>query len=144
VKYAKDGEYAELIEYDVGTEDNPRFKDKYRMLEWTEPAPTVVAHLAKDSNNFVLPDYYDYAPSVTGDPDRRRNRGVTPREAARIQSFPDEYVFLGPFTSWFEQIGNAVPPLIGQYIAQILDQYLSSAHPTEVAQSAPEQAKTDD
>lgn len=144
VKYAKDGEYAELIEYDVGTEDNPRFKDKYRMLEWTEPAPTVVAHLAKDSNNFVLPDYYDYAPNVTGEPDRRRNRGVTPREAARIQSFPDEYVFLGPFTSWFEQIGNAVPPLIGQYIAQILDQYLSSAHPTEVAQSNPEQAKTDD
>ncbi len=144
VKYAKDGEYAELIEYDVGTEDNPRFKDKYRMLEWTEPAPTVVAHLAKDSNNFVLPDYYDYAPNVIGESDNRRNRGVTPREAARIQSFPDEYVFLGPFTSWFEQIGNAVPPLVGQYIARVLDQYLSSAHSTEVAQSAAERTQTDD
>jgi DNA (cytosine-5)-methyltransferase 1 len=144
VKYAKDGEYADLIEYDVGTEDNPRFKDKYRMLEWTEPAPTVVAHLAKDSNNFVLPDYYDYAPNVVGEPDRRRNRGVTPREAARIQSFPDEYVFLGPFTSWFEQIGNAVPPLIGERIAHVLDRYLVSVQSIGTPQRTPEQVSTDD
>lgn len=133
VKYAKDGEYADLIEYDVGSEENPRFADKYRMLRWTDPAPTVVAHLAKDANNFVLPDYYEYAPNVTGKPDDRRNRGVTPREAARIQSFTDDYVFLGPFTSWFKQIGNAVPPVMGERIANVFDQYLKSATPPELS-----------
>ncbi len=144
VKYAKDGEYAELIEYDVGTEENPRFKDKYRMLEWTEPAPTVVAHLAKDANNFVLPDYYEYAPNVTGEPDNRRNRGVTPREAARLQSFPDDYVFLGPFTHWFRQIGNAVPPLMGERIADVLQQQLNSEPATVFSCHPPQQASTDD
>ncbi len=144
VKYAKDGEYADLIEYDVGTEENPRFKDKYRMLEWEEPAPTVVAHLAKDSNNFVLPDYYVHAPNVTGEPDNRRNRGVTPREAARLQSFPDEFVFLGSFTSWFRQIGNAVPPLLGERIARVLDQYLASRGITRRSMVAPERISTDD
>lgn len=144
VKYGKDGEYADLIEYDVGTEENPRFKDKYRMLEWTEPAPTVVAHLAKDANNFVLPDYYEHAPNVSGEPDNRRNRGITPREAARLQSFPDDYVFLGPFTHWFRQIGNAVPPLMGERIADVLQQQLNSEPATVFSCRSPQQASTDD
>lgn len=128
VKYAKDGEFAELIEYDVGTEKNPKFKDKYRMLHWDQPAPTVVAHLAKDANNFVIPDYYQYVSTANGTPDKARNRGVTPREAARLQSFPDEYLFLGPFTSWFRQIGNAVPPLLGERIADVLKGHLESKY----------------
>lgn len=120
VKYAKDGEYASLIEYDVGTQENPRFGDKYRMLSWKEPAPTVVAHLAKDANNFIIPDYYEYVSTSNGIPDNERNRGITPREAARLQSFPDHYLFLGSFTSWFRQIGNAVPPILGENIASVL------------------------
>lgn len=120
VKYDSSGEYAEYIEYDVGTADNPRFRDKYRKLEWSEPSPTIVAHLAKDANGYVLPDYYEH---VRPDPERadpRRNRGITPREAARLQSFPDDYIFLGPFTSWFRQIGNAVPPVAGKLIGNAL------------------------
>jgi DNA (cytosine-5)-methyltransferase 1 len=144
VKYSEDSEYADIIEYDVGTKENPRFKDKYRMLEWDEPAPTVVAHLAKDANNFVLPDYYDYATGVTGEPDKERNRGVTPREAARLQSFPDDYIFLGSFTSWFRQIGNAVPPLLGEQIADALEDYLPSADSPKTGQTSPERASTDD
>jgi DNA (cytosine-5)-methyltransferase 1 len=144
VKYAKDGEYADLIEYDVGTEENPRFKDKYRMLEWDEPAPTVVAHLAKDANNFVLPAYYAHASGVSGEPDHKRNRGITPREAARLQSFPDDYVFVGSFTSWFRQIGNAVPPLLGKQIATTLKPYVQAEKASQTAQIQRERVSTDD
>ena len=120
VKFNSDGEYAEYIEYDVGTEENPRFRDKYRKLKWSEQSPTIVAHLAKDSNGFVLPDFYEHG---RPDPERanpERNRGITPREAARLQSFPDDYVFLGSFTSWFRQIGNAVPPIAGEVLGKAL------------------------
>lgn len=120
VKYKKDEEYANLIDYDVGTEENPRFKDKYRMLEWEKPSPTIVAHLAKDANSFVLPDYYEYAQKDNQKADRRRYRGITPREAARLQSFPDNWIFLGPFTSWFRQIGNAVPPMVSRQIGELV------------------------
>lgn len=147
VKYAKDGDYAHLIEYDVGTEDNPRFKDKYRMLSWDEPAPTVVAHLAKDANNFVLPDYYEYANNVSGESDNERNRGITPREAARLQSFPDDFIFLGAFTSWFEQIGNAVPPVFGEKLATVIKRRLIGKevlHIGERAESASQHASSDD
>jgi len=144
VKYAKDGEYADLIEYDVGTAENPRFKDKYRMLKWDSPAPTVVAHLAKDSNNFVLSDYYQHAPDVTGKPDKRRNRGITPREAARLQSFPDDYIFLGSFTSWFRQIGNAVPPVLGEHLAVTLEGSLPSLTASPAGSRALKRASNDD
>jgi len=121
VKYDSDGEYAEYVEYDVGTADNQRFGDKYRMLEWSEPSPTIVAHLAKDANGYVLPDYYEHARPNPARADPERNRGITPREAARLQSFPDDYIFLGTFTSWFRQIGNAVPPAAGKRIGKALN-----------------------
>lgn len=120
VKYNSDGKYAEYIEYDVGTADNPRFRDKYRKLQWSKPSPTIVAHLAKDSNGFVLPDYYEHGRPDARRADRKRNRGITPREAARLQSFPDDYIFLGSFTSWFRQIGNAVPPVAGMLLGEAL------------------------
>ena len=123
VKYRKGRE--DLIDYNVGTEENPAFKDKYRMLHWNRPSPTIVAHLAKDANSFVLPDYYQYVRDDPKRADKRRNRGITPREAARLQSFPDSYLFLGPFTSQFRQIGNAVPPIVAQKVARILTQQLA-------------------
>jgi len=132
VKYNSDGEYAEYIEYDVGTADNPRFGDKYRKLEWSEPSPTIVAHLAKDANGYVLPDYYEHARPNPERADPRRNRGITPREAARLQSFPDNYVFLGPFTSWFRQIGNAVPPIAGEVIGKSLLPKVTDETNTEI------------
>ena len=146
VKYDKEGDYADLIEYDVGTEENPRFKDKYRMLEWDEPAPTIVAHLAKDANSFVIPDYYEYAHPDKSRRDNRRNRGITPREAARIQSFPDEFIFLGPFTSWFRQIGNAVPPLAAERIGTVLNSMIfeESTSSVSTGSSPAEKATSDD
>ncbi|WP_254832851.1 DNA cytosine methyltransferase [Haloglomus salinum] len=142
VKYRTD--YGHLIEYNVGTEENPAFKDKYRMLHWDQPSPTIVAHLAKDGNSFILPDYYEYARPDESKQDSSRSRGITPREAARLQSFPDSYVFLGPFTSQFRQIGNAVPPLLGERIASILGEYLTDAPGLETEATEAAVASTDD
>lgn len=146
VKYNSDGEYSEYIEYDVGTAENKRFGDKYRMLEWSEPSPTIVAHLAKDANSYVLPDYYEHARSSPDRADPERNRGITPREAARLQSFSDDYIFLGSFTSWFKQIGNAVPPVAGKRIGKVLDSLIGAGAPFPINSDAsnPGKAVSDD
>jgi len=148
IKYRKEGgKWGHLIEYDVGTEENPAFTDKYRMIHWDEPAPTVVAHLAKDANNYIIPDYYEYANPDETRRDPARNRGVTPREAARLQSFPDDYVFLGPFTSQFRQIGNAVPPILAWHLGTTLQETVlrSPADPSVSSErGSPEAVSSDD
>ncbi len=77
------------------------FKDKMRRIRWNEPSPTIVAHLSKDGYMFIHP-WLD--------------RTISVREAARIQSFPDSFEFLGSMTAQYKQVGNAVPPLLGQKI----------------------------
>lgn len=78
------------------------FANKYRRLEWAKPSHTLVAHMARDCSDFVHPEY---------------DRFVTVREAARLQSFPDRYVFPGSQFRQFRQIGNAVPPMLGKAVA---------------------------
>jgi DNA (cytosine-5)-methyltransferase 1 len=82
------------------------FHDKYFRLQPDEPCRTIVSHLHKDANGFIHP--YD-------------NRGITAREAARVQGFPDDYVFLGSRCDQFIQIGNAVPPLVARCFARFFD-----------------------
>jgi len=91
-----------LIKYDMSS-----FQDKYKKQSWNKPCSTVFAHLEKDGNRFIHPD-------------SRQARTITPREAARIQSFPDWYEFEGPFTKKFRQIGNAVPLLLAMVIAKTI------------------------
>lgn len=83
------------------------FKDKYKKQRWDKPASTILAHLAKDGLMFIHPD-------------GRQNRSITPREAARLQSFDDTYIFRGSRTAQFRQIGNAVPPLFAKAIAEAI------------------------
>lgn len=83
------------------------FKDKIKKQLWDKPSYAIVAHMQKDGLMYIHPD-----------PDQPRS--FTPREAARIQSFRDTFRFMGPMTQQFRQIGNAVPPLLAQSIAEAI------------------------
>ena len=82
------------------------FVDKYFKLDSKQPSKTIIAHLETDGNSFVHPGPIP--------------RSITPREAARIQSFPDWYEFRGPTRRQFRQIGNAIPPLLARVIGKIV------------------------
>ena len=85
------------------------FKDKYYKLVENNVCKTITAHMKFDCNMYIHPT---------------QARGLTPREAARVQSYPDDYFFRGPYTKTYMQIGNSVPPLLGRAIASIVKKYL--------------------
>lgn len=88
------------------------FNNSYVVQHWDSPSKTIIAHLYKDGNQFIHPDH-------------KQGRTLTPREAARLQSFPDDFVFEGSKTQQFKQIGNAVPPLFAEAIAKSIKQILN-------------------
>lgn len=103
--------YSEVPEH-LQTHNNVEaFLDRYKVVDPTGHSHTVVAHISKDGH------YYIY-------PDKKQVRSISVREAARIQSFPDDYFFEGGRTAAFKQIGNAVPPLMAQAIAKKIHQLL--------------------
>ncbi len=87
------------------------FRDKYRKLYRHQPSWTIEAHIGKDTYRHIYP-------SIQGEPEPPRTISV--REAARLQSFPDRFRFLGPFTRQFYQLGNAVPPILAKAVAETI------------------------
>lgn len=92
--------------------DKSSFKDRYTRQSRHGLCSTIVAHLKSDGLMFIHPT---------------QGRSLTPREAARIQSFPDTFRFIGSRSDVFTQIGNAVPPLVGRSVGLGIKKYLEES-----------------
>jgi len=88
---------------------NNIFKDKYFKLDETQICKTITSHMKFDCNMYIHP---------------WEARGLSPREAARVQTFPDDYIFLGAQNIWYAQIGNAVPVKLAEAIGRGIMKFL--------------------
>lgn len=88
---------------------NHMFKDKYFKLKESEVSKTITSHMKMDCNMYIHPN---------------QPRGLSPREASRIQTFPDDFIFMGANNTWYAQIGNAVPVKLAEVIGKQIVKHL--------------------
>ena len=109
-RYTSSKELSKVYEEKVGAKSPIH---RYHVLRPDEPSTTIIAHLYKDGNRFI---HYD----------SMQSRTLTPREAARLQSFDDDFDFIGSRSDAYQMIGNAVPPILAKKIALAVEELLEN------------------